>query len=123
MKRGTPDHPKTLMLCDLLGIRKFQAVGILESIWHWAARYAIQGDIGKWSNSAIAKGIEWDGNPDELIGALVKVGWLDEVKLPHRLVIHDIQDHADNSWRQSLSDACLTFWDGTHHASPVERTA
>ena len=78
MKRGTPEHPKMLMLQALLGIEKFQAVGILECLWHWASRYAIQGDVGKWPNKAIALGIGW--NPDDadrLVDALVQAGWLD----------------------------------------------
>ena len=71
MKRGTPDHPKTLMLTEELrkvfaahrklssfGGRAY-AVGLLEMLWEWTSKYAIQGDIGKWPDDVIAAGIGW----------------------------------------------------------------
>ena len=94
------------------------SIGILESLWHWSARYAIQGDIGKWSDNVIAKGIGWSGDSHELIKALVESRLIDSVGAPHRLVIHDIQQHADNTWKQNLVDAGLTWWDGTSPRLP-----
>jgi hypothetical protein len=112
MKRGTIDHPKTVMLSTKLGGPRYVAVGILEALWHWASRYAIRGDIGKWSNEVIAKGVYWDGDPELLIQALLDSKWIDKVEGPCRMVIHDICDHADNTHRQCLADAGLTFWNG-----------
>lgn len=113
MKRGMPDHPKTALLMEALSLRKFQAVGIIETLYQWACRYAIRGDIGKWSNDSIAKALDWDRESDVLIEALIRCHWIDEAPPPFRLVIHDIQDHADNSWKQCLTEAGLTFWDGS----------
>ena len=117
MKRGTPDHPKVLMLAAelrRLGIPmpRVAAIGILEMLWQWAARYAIQGDIGRWPDEIIESALEWSGEPGALLDALIRTRWVDEVPEPHRLVIHDIHDHADNTWRQCLEDAGLTWWDG-----------
>jgi hypothetical protein len=125
MKRGTPGHPKTMMLvAELEKVYaahrkrsafggKAEAIGILECLWEWASKYAIQGDIGKWPNDAIAQGIGWRFSGNELISALIASRWVDEVSLPHRLVIHDIKDHATNCWRQNLENAGLTWWDGS----------
>ena len=113
MKRGTQEHPKMLMLQAKLGLTKWQAVGLLESLWAWTARYAIQGDVGKWPDEVIALGIDWRDAPDRLIKALVTSRWLDRVDGAARLVIHDLADHADNTWRQCLVDAGLTWWDGS----------
>lgn len=118
MKRGTPDHPKLLMLAaelKRLGIQmpRTAAVGILELLWHWSSRYAIQGDVGRWPDEIIEHALEWAGEPGALIRALVATGWLDEAPMPYRLVVHDVADHADNVWRQCLEDAGLTWWDGT----------
>ncbi len=96
MKRGTPDHPKTRMLQSKLGVKRWEAVGILESLWHFAAQYAKRGDIGKWSNEEIAAAIEWEGNPDELVAALVASKYLDESS-EFRLLVHDWETHADQT--------------------------
>jgi len=126
MKRGTPDHPKMLMLTmemekvyvahrkkSVFG-GKAEAVGTLEVLWEWTSRYAIQGNIGKWPDDVIARAIEWPFSGKELIYCLVKSKWLDNAPDPDRLVIHDIKDHASNCWRQNLEDAGLTWWDGSN---------
>ena len=112
VKRGTPEHPKVVRLAKVLGVRRYVAVGLLEMLWHFTARYAIRGDVGRWSDDEIATALDWDGRPDQLIGALVECRFLD-AHTAHRLVVHDITDHADNSWRQCLTDAGLPFWDGS----------
>ena len=125
MKRGTPDHPKMLMLCMHLekiyaahhkkasfGGRA-EAIGMLEILWEWTSKYAIQGDVGKWPDEVIAQGIGWTFSAKELISSLIESRWLDRAPEPHRLVIHDIKDHATNTWRQNLQDAGLTWWDGS----------
>lgn len=125
MKRGTADHPKTLMLAaelrkvyaahrksSLFG-GKAEAVGLLELLWDWASKYAIQGDIGKWPDDVIAQGIGWRFSGKELISCMISSGWIDKAAEPCRLVLHDIKDHATNLWRQNLQNAGLTWWDGS----------
>src|SRR5262245_13069098 len=101
VKRGTIDHPKTLRLMQELRIGRATALGHLEALWHFTARYAPQGDIGKWSDADIAIGCFWDGEPAEFIRALCAAGWLDApIRLADRqgalnaqhigrLVVHD----------------------------------
>lgn len=94
MKRGTPNHPKTLALAAALGLERYAAVGILECLWHFAGQYARRGDIGRHANTAIAAGVGWSGDAEEFISALVTCGWLDACPC-HRLRIHDWHEHAD----------------------------
>ena len=46
MKRGAPAHPKLAKLAKLLGIRKREAVGIVELLHHFTDEYAWRGDVG-----------------------------------------------------------------------------
>lgn len=100
MKRGAPDHPKFRRLASILQRPRFQVVGIMESLYHFTANYAKRGDIGKWSNAEIAAGIEWDGDPEKLVSALVECRLLDEDPA-YRLLVHDWQSHADQTVARS----------------------
>lgn len=93
MKVGTTELVKFLKLKRALGLSHFATVGLLESTWMFALKNAPRGDIGRHSNEDIACMIEWDGDPDELIDALVKYQWFDRHP-DYRLVIHDWSDHA-----------------------------
>lgn len=113
MKRGCPDHPKVYDLCERLRVRRPTAVGYLELLWHFTAKYAPQGDIGRFSDTRIEAGLDWGGKPGKLIEALVGAGWLDRhvpataSPLPRhsecRLVVHDWHEHADDAVRKRLS--------------------
>lgn len=100
MKRGGPTHPKMTDLAARLGIDRCHAVGIVESLWHFAAQYAKRGDVGKHTNASIAISIGFAGDADALVGALVGAGWLDECEC-HRLRVHDWADHADQGVSRS----------------------
>ena len=112
MKRGTPDHPKTLALMEELGVSKPTAVGLLELLWHFTAKFAPRGDVGRFSNRAISSAVGWDGDPNELISALVRCRWLDEHP-DYRLIVHDWSEHADSSVRMWLARRGLDFVDGS----------
>lgn len=124
MKRGTPDHPKTLALQAALRCSRPAAVGLLELLWHWTARYAPAGDVGRWSNGALAQAVGWDGDADALVAALVAAGWLDE-RPECRLYVHDWSHHADDAVKLALYRATKTFADGSvpvaHRLSAKER--
>lgn len=109
MKRGTPDHPKTYSLATMLSIDPSGAVGILECLWHFAGRYAVQGDIGRWSDAEIAAGCKTSIDPSILVSALVKARWLDTSRT-HRLVVHDWHDHADATARKYVKRNKLEFY-------------
>jgi hypothetical protein len=102
MKRGTPDHPKVYALAEKLGIRRPTALGHLELLFHFAAQYAPQGDVGRFPDKRIAAGMDWAGKAEKLIESLVATGWLDRDSHA-RLVVHDWHDHADRTRLQRLS--------------------
>lgn len=92
MKAGTHAHIKTIRLERLLGVPKFQAVGILEMLFMLAIECADDGAVGKYSDEDIAAYLGWPGEATALIQTLVTAGWLDED--PNcRLVIHDWMEH------------------------------
>ena len=87
------------------------AVGLLELLWHFTAKYSPQGDVGKWDDQAIAEQLYWEGDPSTLIGALVACGWVDEDER-HRLIVHDWSEHADEAVHFRLAKSRLRFADG-----------
>ena len=111
MKRGTPQHHKTARLGRELGISRAQAVGHLEMLWHYTARYAPRGDIGIIPKEDIAENAGWDGKPSKFIKALVKVGWIDDHQ-EHGLIIHDWHEHADDSTKKVLEKKGWAFING-----------
>jgi hypothetical protein len=102
MKTGTDAHPKFKNLVALLDLRYYEAIGILEGIWQLAMMSANKGDIGKFTNEEISNALQWRGDADGLIDALVKSRWLDAVEDDRRLVIHDWHDHAPDFIRKRL---------------------
>lgn len=108
MKREAFDHPKMRKLARRLDLPLFAARGIAESLWHVTARYAPQGDIGRFEDEDIADQIGWNGEAEPLIEALVSVGFLDRCEC-RRLIVHDWHQHADNGVRQRLSRQGLAF--------------
>lgn len=102
MKRGTPNHPKVDELAARLKLSRYAAVGLLEMLWHAAAQYAHAGDIGRFTDDAIAKMLCYDGASIKLVSALVATNWLDRCAC-HRLRIHDWPDHADQTVERVLA--------------------
>lgn len=105
-KRGTLEHPKTLKLARRLGIQPWMALGLLEGFWHWCSKYAITGEI-KSDPEQIADGIRYTDDPQAMFDALVECGWIDCVH--GRYFVHDVSQHADNTWKANLKRACLEF--------------
>lgn len=107
MKRGTIEHPKMKRLARTLGVHHLTAVGIMEAIWHWTAKYAPCGDIGKHSDEDIADGIGFSLDLSRLVPtaadfvrALVDCGWLDRDDA-YRLIVHDWHQHADDAVKKA----------------------
>jgi hypothetical protein len=112
VKRRTPEHYKTADLATRLGIERWGAVGILESLWHYTADFAPRGNLGRIPDAAIAAGIGWQRSPEELIAALVASHWLD-VDTEHRLIVHNWPDHCEDSIHMRLAREGVAFADGT----------
>lgn len=111
MLRGTLDHPKFMELQDRLDVSRHVAVGLLECLWHMTARYTPDGGVGKWSDRKIARWLEWEGDPGELIAALVESGWL-QPDPDCRLYVHDWHVHADDAVHRSLARSVTHFANG-----------
>lgn len=108
MKRSTIRHPKLIDLATRLAIRPYAALGLLDALLDWTYTFAPCGDVGRWDDVAIAAGCTWDGDPQALIQALAGSRWLDPCA-EKRLVIHDLEDHADDTWRRKMARGKLTF--------------
>lgn len=92
MKATTTASIKFMRLKRKLALPHWQAVGLLESLWVFAMANAMDGAIGRHSNEDIAAALEWSGDPDQMILALVETGWLDRHP-DARLAIHDWEEH------------------------------
>jgi hypothetical protein len=101
MKRGTPTHTKTRRLCRVLGIKRYEAVGLLEMLWHLTAAERPHGDIGEISDEDIADALDWAGDASVLIAALIDCGWLDNHP-KYRLAVHDWHLHADDTTKKRV---------------------
>ncbi len=102
MKRGTPRHPKVDDLAARLALPRYAAAGLLELLWHFAAEFAVAGDVGRFSDDAIARALSWEGDAAKLIDALVAARWLDRCEC-HRFRVHDWPDHADQTVERVLA--------------------
>lgn len=113
MKVCCPNHAKTKHLQRVLSMRLkrpfrlWEAIGVVECLFQFAANSADDGRVGRYDNDVIACWFEWfpDENADhhDLIGALVEVGYLDEIDGNDRLEVHDWTDHAPKYIQDRLS--------------------
>lgn len=102
MKLNTIQHPKLFRLKRRLSLQTWGAVGILESLWHLTATHAKDGGIGRaFTDEDIANAIGWEGDPEQLVSALVSSGWLDVCDV-NRLIVHDWDDHCPDFVRGNL---------------------
>lgn len=94
MKRGTPEHPKVFLLCDELHCRRPAAIGYLTLLWEFAAKYAKDGNVGRYPDKRVEAAMDWRGRTGALTQALHRSGWLDA----HEVLgwcIHDWHEHAE----------------------------
>ena len=90
-----PEHPKIYALVDRLKLRRnSEAVGIVVSLWLWAAKNAPDGDLSGFPDRAIAAAVGYPLNlSHKLCKELIETGWLD-VDNSGGYRIHDWEDHA-----------------------------
>lgn len=98
-----------------LHVPLYAAVGLLELLWHFTARFAPQGDVGRFDDAALAEALGFDGDPSALTAALVTTGWLDACPT-NRLLVHGWEDHADQGVRNTLKGRGLLFL----HPTPIQ---
>lgn len=112
MKHGTENKLKFKKLQRRLDLALWQAKGLLQTLWDFAKSNAPRGDVGKFTDEELAIGIDWRGEPEELIKALVDNRWLDPSDGPERLVIHDWWEHCEDSIHMQLARHRQLFADG-----------
>ena len=73
------DHPKIYALVDRMKLRRnSEAVGIVVSLWLWAAKNAPDGDLSGFPERAIAQALGFQINyAKKLCQALIDTNWLD----------------------------------------------
>ena len=122
-KRGTLTHPLNRRLAAALGrqlgqpVELWQAMGLLESVWHATAKRAPRGDIGRITDQDLADECWFSGSASGLVEVLVQVGVLEHHET-FRLVAHGWSEHADNAVRQTLARNRWVFWDGQPPRAP-----
>lgn len=124
MKREALRHPKLFDLTARLGCSRPEALGFLQLLWDFTAEYAIQGNIGKHPDGAIAKACDWAGDSRAFLEALAAAGWLDEDP-EHRLLVHDWADHCERWVKLKAARLGLEFVERSIDASierPTEST-
>lgn len=87
----------------------------MELLWHFAARYCPQGDIGKFTDEQIASACDFvetkNTSIQKLMDSLVLAKWLDRNE-KCRLLIHGWSEHADEAVNKFLLRNGLTYADG-----------
>lgn len=83
-------HPKTYALARVLNERRSTAIGMLSLLWLWAMDNSSSGQLDL-DPGALADTMDWPGQPDSLVKALVACRWLDNVD--GVLYIHDWDDN------------------------------
>ena len=89
------DHPKIYALVDRMKLRRnSEAVGIVVSLWLWAAKNAPDGDLSGFPERAIADAVGYSYSyAGKLCKALVECRWLDE-KEGGGYLLHDWEEYA-----------------------------
>lgn len=88
------DHPKIYALVDRMKLRRnSEAVGIVVSLWLWAAKNAPDGDLSGFPERAIADAVGYSSSyAEKLCQLLVETRWLDETEKGYAL--HDWVEYA-----------------------------
>lgn len=95
-------HPKTKKLARLLGVSLPAAVGHLHYFWWWALDFAQDGTLEKYDSYDLADAMQWDGDPDQLVEALISAGYID--KTEDGLMIHDWGEYAGKLLERRAKD-------------------
>lgn len=108
MKREAVSHTKMKRLCRALDVPLYQAVGMLELLWHTTSRQAPRGDIGRLTDDDIALSMDYRQDSSHMVSAICAAGWMDD-NAEHRLIVHDWPDHAEDGVHMKLARAKQFF--------------
>jgi hypothetical protein len=93
-------HPKTRKLARLLGVSIPAAIGHLHLLWHFALKYAPDGDLARFDNDEVADGCMWEGDSSTLYDALRGACWLND-----DATIHDWHEYGGKAIKQKEDNA------------------
>lgn len=93
------DHPKRKRLSRKLGLDLYQTIGLLNCLWWWVMDYAPDGDLSRFDSADIADGLDFPGDPDELMGALRFAGFVDGD------LVHDWDAYGEKLFRRREANA------------------
>ena len=82
------DHRKIYDLSDALNISVPLTIGLLICLWLWGMDNTTSGNLDGISARTIARAAKWDGDPEQLLDALIDSGFID-VDDAGRKFIHD----------------------------------
>lgn len=94
MLDGAFTSPKLRRLAAILEVPWPHAIGLAGLLWRFTAKHAPSGEIGRHDDEEIAAALEWPGEAETLMAALVRCRLLDRINGPARLLTHDWPDHA-----------------------------
>jgi hypothetical protein len=109
LKLDALDHPKTFDFAGRLEVSRPTAIGHLELFWHFVAKHAPRGNIGKFPNTSIARACDWTGDPEAFLQALLKSALIDASE-EHRFLVHDWPEHCPNWVRAQLQKLKTPFF-------------
>src|SRR5690625_5108457 len=82
----------------MLGVSIPTIMGHLHLLWHWCLEYADDGNLSPYDAHDIADAVMWEGEPDDLISALLNCGPGDKAGFLEQgqdgWIVHDWMDYA-----------------------------
>ena len=109
MLDGAFTSPKIRRLAVVLGIPWPHALGLAGLLWRFTAKHAPTGEIGRHDDEEIAAALEWPGEAEDLVAALVRCRLLDPTESAARLLVHDWPEHAPRYVSATLKRQKLRF--------------
>jgi hypothetical protein len=97
-------HPKVKKLSRLLKISKHEAIGYLVFLWSWCLEFAQDGNITKYEIEDISDGCEWEGEPEDLISALIDCKLIIKTE-KNELLINDWSEYAGKCFKDKEKTA------------------
>jgi len=109
MLDGAFTSPKIRRLAVVLGVPWPHALGLAGLLWRFTAKHAPTGEIGRHDDEEIAAALEWPGEAEDLVAALVRCRLLDPTESAARLLVHDWPEHAPRYVSATLKRQKLRF--------------
>ena len=87
-------HRKIKKLKRALKIKEPQAIGHMTMLWLWCIDNAPDGDLDALEPEDIAEAVEWTGDPQKFLDALIDAGFVDQGE---SLLVHDWAEYTGAS--------------------------